>query len=78
MREAIARGMKDAMSTLTDAGLDANQALELLMDTNRLDTLGSAAAHGNMVLVDMHTSGGKDIVNTVMGVKASQKISSSS
>ena len=72
MREAIARGMKDAMTTLTDAGLSSDQALKLLMDTNRLDTLGSAAAHGNMVLVDMHASHGEALAHNIMGVRASQ------
>lgn len=69
MREAIANGMKQAMTTLKDAGLNETQALSLLMDTNRLDTLGSAATHGNMILVDMQ-SGSHSLSDTITAVKA--------
>lgn len=74
MREAIATGMKQAMNTLKDAGLNETQALSLLMDTNRLDTLGSAATHGNMVLVDMQ-SGSSTLSDTITAVKAAQHTS---
>lgn len=70
MREAIASGMKEAMETLTGSGMSTEQALELLMDTNRLDTLGAAAAHGNMILVDMQN--GNQIANTAAVVRAVQ------
>lgn len=56
MREAIAKGMDEAMKTLKAAGLTPQEALALLMDTNRLDTLSTAAAEGNMILVDMKGS----------------------
>lgn len=69
MREAIARGMKEAMDTLAAAGLKNEQALSLLMDTNRLDTLSTAAVHGNMMLVDMR-SGGDTLANTLGAVQA--------
>ncbi len=71
MREAIATGMEKAMKTLTGSGLNHEQALGLLMDTNRLDTLGAAAAHGNMILVDMQ--GGGDLAKTVGAVKAAER-----
>ena len=70
MREAIAKGMKESMETLEASGLSTEQALELLMDTNRLDTLGSAAAHGNMVLVDLQSGG--DMAKTVGAVRAAE------
>ncbi len=72
MREAIAKGMDQAMKTLTSAGLTEQEALMLLMDTNRLDTLGSAAAHGNMVLVDMN-KGGSELATTIAAVRAGNK-----
>lgn len=69
MREAIARGMKDAMTTLRASGLSNEQALSLLMDTNRLDTLAVASAHGNLVLADMK-SGGETLISTIGAVQA--------
>lgn len=68
MREAISRGMNAAMAELMSAGLTPDQALDLLMDTNRLDTLGGAAQHGNMVLVDMQTA--QPMANTIAALKA--------
>lgn len=68
MRAAIAKGMKTAMATLTESGLSPEQALGLLMDTNRLDTLGAAAAHGNMILVDMQNGG--ELAKTIGAVRA--------
>ncbi len=70
MREAIANGMEKAMETLVKSGLTHEQALNLLMDTNRLDTLGAAAAHGNMILVDMHN--GTDMAKTIGAVRAAE------
>lgn len=74
MREAIAKGIDQAMKTLSAAGLSEQEALLLLMDTNRLDTLGSAAAHGNMVLVDL--KGNNDMVTTIAAVKAATQTTS--
>ncbi len=71
MREAIAAGIKGAMETLKGSGMTTEQALQLLMHTNRLDTLGSAAAHGNMVLVDMHD--GQEMAKIIAGVRAATK-----
>ena len=69
MRDEIAKGLKDAIKEITEAGLTIQEAVELLMDTNRLDTLGSAATHGNMILVDMK-QGSDQFSNTVAAVKA--------
>lgn len=69
MRDAIAAGLEEAVTKLSSV-MSQEQALTLLMDTNRLDTLGSAAAHGNMVLVDMQ--GGADFAKTIAAVKATQ------
>ena len=52
MREAIARGLEGAMATMTKAGLKTEQALQLLTDTNRIDAITSAAAHGNTIIID--------------------------
>ena len=68
MRDAIARGLDKALGKLQAGGLTVDQSLMLLMDTNRLDTLGSAAAHGNMVLVDMQDGSG--FAKTVAAVRA--------
>jgi regulator of protease activity HflC (stomatin/prohibitin superfamily) len=52
MREAIARGLQDAMGTMTAAGLSTEQSIQFLSDTNRLDTITSAATHGNTIIID--------------------------
>ncbi len=52
MREAIARGLEEAMRTMQNAGLTTDQSIQLLSDTNRLDTITSAAAHGNTIILD--------------------------
>ncbi|MGE0584047.1 MAG: SPFH domain-containing protein [Flavobacteriaceae bacterium] len=67
MRDAIARGLEDAVEKLSTV-MSREQALTLLMDTNRLDTLSSAAAHGNMILVDMRN--GSEFAKTVAAVRA--------
>ncbi len=53
MRKAIATGMDVSMETLMKSGISKTEALVLLMHTNHLDTLGSAAAGGNMIITDM-------------------------
>ncbi len=52
MREAIARGLEEAMRTMTTAGLTTEQSIQFLSDTNRLDTITSASAHGNTIIID--------------------------
>lgn len=71
MREAIASGMEAAMRTLTDSGLSEQEALHLLMDTNRLDTISTAASHGNLVLADMQDS--THFMNTIAALKAADQ-----
>ncbi len=68
MREAMARGLEQAMETMTKAGLTSQEAMQFLNETNRLDTISNAAAHGNMVIVDTRSAG--DLINTVAAVKA--------
>lgn len=53
MREAIAKGLKENIHLIKDAGLTSEQALALLNETNRLDTLTTAAQKGNMVILDL-------------------------
>ena len=69
MRDEIAKGLKEALKEITDSGLSKQEAVELLMDTNRLDTLGSAATHGNLILADMR-QGGDQFAKIVAAVKA--------
>jgi regulator of protease activity HflC (stomatin/prohibitin superfamily) len=52
MREAIARGLEEAMKTMAKAGLSSEQAVQLLTDTNRIDAITSAASHGNTIIID--------------------------
>ena len=71
MREAIATGMEAAMKTLTESGLSEQEALHLLMDTNRLDTISTAASHGNLILADMADS--THFMNTIAALKAAEQ-----
>lgn len=71
MREAIATGMEAAMKTLTDSGLSEQESLHLLMDTNRLDTISTAASHGNLILADMADS--THFMNTIAALKAAEQ-----
>jgi regulator of protease activity HflC (stomatin/prohibitin superfamily) len=52
MREAIARGLEEAMQTMMKSGLSTEQSIQFLSDTNRLDTITSAATHGNTIIID--------------------------
>ena len=61
MRTAIARGLEEAMETMKKAGLENNVAIQFLTDTNRLDTITSAASHGNTIIIDAGAS--KDYAN---------------
>lgn len=53
MREAVARGLENAMERMTNAGLSSQDAIKFLTDTNRFDTISNAATHGNVIIVDM-------------------------
>jgi len=70
MRDEIAKGLQKAIEEIKQAGLSTEQAVTLIMDTNRLDTLGSAATHGNMFFVDLKQSGAmSETLATVMAAK---------
>ncbi len=61
MRTAIARGLEEAMETMKKAGLQNEVAIQFLTDTNRLDTITSAASHGNTIIIDAGPGGIKDL-----------------
>jgi hypothetical protein len=63
MREAVARGLEEAMKTMTQAGLTSEMAIQFLSDTNRLDTITSAATHGNTIIIDAGAN--RDMANMV-------------
>lgn len=67
MREAVARGLEQAMDTMKKAGLSSEQAMAFLTDTNRLDTITNAASHGNLIVVD--TKDHTDLPTTIAAVK---------
>lgn len=68
MREAVAKGLEESMKTMKESGLSIQESMEFLMETNRQDTITTAAAHGNLVLVDVNQSNG--IVDTIAGLKS--------
>jgi regulator of protease activity HflC (stomatin/prohibitin superfamily) len=68
MREAVARGLENAMLTMTKSGLSSQEAMAFLTATNRFDTISSAASHGNMIIVDMNTA--STIPETIAAVRA--------
>lgn len=53
MREAVARGLQEAMQTMGQAGLSPEMAVRFLTDTNRIDAITSAATHGNTIILDV-------------------------
>jgi len=73
MRDEIAKGLQKAIEEIKQAGLTTEQAVTLIMDTNRLDTLGSAATHGNMFFVDLKQ--GSPMPDTLATVLAANKFS---
>ena len=52
MRRAIAAGLEEAMEAMRRSGLSPDAAIELLNETNRLDTISTAAHTGNLVIMD--------------------------
>lgn len=68
MREAVARGLENAMERMTNAGLSSQEAIQFLTDTNRFDTISGAATHGNLVIVDMQDS--NRVAEMITAVKA--------
>ena len=67
MRKAIADGLEESMEIVKKSGLTAQEAMSFLTETNRLDAITNAAAHGNMVIVDTR---GDKLPDTVAAVKA--------
>lgn len=71
MREAIAKGLEEAMKTMTKAGLKTEQAVQLLTDTNRIDAITSAAAHGNTIIIDAGAN--RDLASTAALLESIKK-----
>lgn len=71
MREAVARGLENAMQRMTGAGLSSQDAIKFLTDTNRFDTISNAATHGNVIIVDMKES--SSFPEVLAAVKTIQK-----
>lgn len=72
MREAVARGLENAMERMTGAGLSSQEAIKFLTDTNRFDTISGAAANGNIIIVDMQDS--NKLAETIAAIEASKKL----
>jgi len=68
MREAVAKGLEQAMSTMTKSGLSTQEAMKFLTDTNRFDTISNAASHGNTIIIDMKDT--DTLSETIAAVKA--------
>ncbi|PJC56277.1 hypothetical protein CO026_01255 [Candidatus Kaiserbacteria bacterium CG_4_9_14_0_2_um_filter_41_32] len=62
MRTAVARGLEEAMETMQKAGLSSDVAIQFLTDTNRIDAITNAAAHGNTIIIDVGQV--KDVATT--------------
>jgi len=62
MRTAVARGLEEAMETMQKAGLSSDVAIQFLTDTNRIDAITNAAAHGNTIIIDVGQV--KDVAKT--------------
>ena len=71
MRTAVALGLEEAMQTMKKAGLSTEMAIRFLTDTNRIDAITNAAAHGNTIIID--AGSGKDVVATAAMLEAIQK-----
>lgn len=52
MRRAVAAGLEEAMDAMKRSGLSPELAIELLNETNRLDTISTAAHTGNLIIMD--------------------------
>jgi len=71
MRTAVALGLEEAMQTMKKAGLSPEAAIRFLTDTNRIDAITNAAAHGNTIIID--AGSGKEAVATAAMLEAIQK-----
>lgn len=68
MREAVAKGLEQAMETMKKAGLSSEQSMTFLTDTNRLDAITNSASHGNLIIVDAKSP--SHIPETIAAIKA--------
>lgn len=71
MREAVARGLEEAMKTMERSGLTPDMAVAFLTNTNRIDAITSAAAHGNTIIIDASADRGS--ASTAAMLEALQK-----
>lgn len=71
MREAVARGLEEAMKTMQRSGLTPEMAVAFLTNTNRIDAITSAAAHGNTIIIDASADRGS--ASTAAMLEALQK-----
>lgn len=71
MREAVARGLEEAMKTMERSGLTPEMAVAFLTNTNRIDAITSAAAHGNTIIIDASAERGS--ASTAAMLEALQK-----
>jgi regulator of protease activity HflC (stomatin/prohibitin superfamily) len=71
MREAVARGLEEAMKTMQRSGLTPDMAVAFLTNTNRIDAITSAAAHGNTIIIDASADRGS--ASTAAMLEALQK-----
>lgn len=71
MREAVARGLEEAMKTMQRSGLTPDMAVAFLTNTNRIDAITSAAAHGNTIIID--ASAERSAASTAAMLEALQK-----
>jgi regulator of protease activity HflC (stomatin/prohibitin superfamily) len=62
MREAVARGLEEAMKTMARSGLSVADSINFLTDTNRIDAITNAAAHGNTIIIDAGSN--RDLAST--------------
>ncbi|WP_455206177.1 SPFH domain-containing protein [Kaarinaea lacus] len=69
MRKAITEGLEESVELMRKCGLSMDQAIALLTDTNRLDTISTAAVNGNLVIVDMANKT-DEFTNALTAVKA--------
>jgi regulator of protease activity HflC (stomatin/prohibitin superfamily) len=68
MRREMAKGMKEAMSTIKDSGVEQKDALKFIIDATRLDTLESASKYGSLIIMD--TDKQNNIADTVAAIKS--------
>lgn len=54
-RELLAKGMKQSLAQLE--GVEPEAALQVLLETNRIDALREVGKHGNLVVLDLKSGG---------------------